>query len=72
MTSQSLLSLVLKMTAAHVALVVMLALEQTVPLLAVPVVLQWVATWRRLTAATSQLKPLVLMLINPPFSASAR
>jgi hypothetical protein len=67
-----LLSLVLKMTAVHAALVVMLALELIVLRLAVLVVLQWVATWRRLMAATSQLKPLVQMLINPPFSASAR
>jgi hypothetical protein len=72
MTCQSLLSLVLKMTVALVALVVMLAQELTVPLLAVRVVLQWVATWRRLMAATNQQKPLVLMPTNPPFSASAR
>jgi hypothetical protein len=39
---------------------------------AVRVAPQWVVTLRQQMVATSQLRPLVPTLTNPPFSASAR
>jgi hypothetical protein len=67
---------VLKKSVVHVAHAVM-TVAAPVPVLivlprAVRVAPQWVVTLRQQMAVTSQPRPLVPTLINPPFSASAR
>ena len=65
---------VLKKSAArvvHVGMIVELALVQ-IALLRVVHVVRWAAMLLQVTGATSLLKPLVPVPLNPPFSASAR
>jgi hypothetical protein len=67
---------VLKKSVAHVAPVVMTVAVPVPALIVLPLAVrvapQWVVTLRQQMVATSQLRPSVPMLTNPPFSASAR